>query len=433
MKSFREILLSDYNKKYDRDGISGMRMAERLHTLSKIGETDDGGSHRPGFSDEEWEAKKQVAEWMKAIGMEVRFDGAGNVIGKVVGKNPGLPAVISGAHLDSVPNGGHFDGPLGVLSALEVAESWVEAGVTPLRTFEIIVFTEEEGSRFQSGLLGSQAMIGGADLDVQKQLKDGAGQSFEDVLHERGSSIEQFVQAKREFKDGTTYIELHIEQGKVLEREDLPVGIVSGIAGPRYWRISFQGTAGHAGNTPMTDRQDALVAASQFVRAVYDLPTRVSDTAVATVGKLDVSPNGSNVIPGEVTLVVDVRDIHREPRDQLFQAVKEVAQQAGDELDVCVTFTETLNIEPVPVAEEIKQNISSAIELEGYRAIEIASGAGHDAMVMGTQMPVGMIFVRSLKGVSHHPEEWTSLEDCVIGARVLKRYVDSVMSEEKTL
>ncbi|EZH65533.1 N-carbamoyl-L-amino acid amidohydrolase [Bacillaceae bacterium JMAK1] len=419
-------LLSEYAESQDALGVRGERLAKRLSEIAAIGLTADGGSDRVGFSEGEKLAKKLVMGWMEHAGMTVRSDEAGNVIARLEGSDSSLPPVISGSHVDSVPNGGHFDGPLGVLSSLEVVEAWATEGYIPKRSYEVVIFTDEEGSRFNSGLTGSRAMTGAVDLDQQMTLRDANGNSFEEVLSAIQLDAQTFTKAKREFPIGSDYIELHIEQGKVLEEHNLPVGVVSGIAGPRYWKMTFTGVAGHAGNTAMNQRQDALVAASQLVHSVASLPIRHSETAVATVGKLTVEPNGANVIPGKVTLVVDVRDITAPTRDLLFEEIKETASIIAKEWNVSLECEETINVAPVPVSQETKDRLHSVIETEGYKSIEIPSGAGHDAMLMGIKMPMAMIFVRSVKGISHHPEEWTSLADCVAGVKVLKRYVEQL-------
>ncbi|WP_202882032.1 hydantoinase/carbamoylase family amidase [Carnobacterium inhibens] len=230
--NLKEKLLETYDVSFDYNGISGKRLAERLGALSKIGLTEQNGSYRTGFSFEEKEAKELVMKWMKESGLSVHQDGAGNVFGRLEGKRPDVPAILSGSHVDSVPNGGHFDGPLGVLSALEVAEAWRETEFTPEKPFEVVIFSDEEGSRFHGGLNGSEAFMGSGDLDEKIKKKDTNGESFEKVLQDVGLSLESYSNAKRDLDDIETFIEIHIEQGKRLEKEELPCGIVTGIAGP---------------------------------------------------------------------------------------------------------------------------------------------------------------------------------------------------------
>lgn len=276
-------LIKDYDNRYDYNGVSGDRLARRLHLLSEIGLTEDKGSMRIGFSQEEKQAKELAIEWMKEAGLAISKDGAGNIFGRLEGKDPEKPAVLSGSHLDSVPNGGHFDGPLGVLSALEVVEAWRASGYQPDVPYEVVIFSDEEGAR-STVVLQGVAMTGTADIELQGELTDQDGKSFEEVMNGIGLSTETFAGAVRNLEEIETFVEVHIEQGKRLEQNNLPVGIVEGIAGPSWLEFDFIGEAGHAGNTPMTERQDALVAAGEFIRNIYDLPREYSDSAVATVG-----------------------------------------------------------------------------------------------------------------------------------------------------
>ncbi|MGP4079971.1 Zn-dependent hydrolase [Pseudalkalibacillus sp. R45] len=422
-------LLSDYNSRLSHSGVNGERLANRLAELSKIGHTSENGSYRLGFSAEERQAKELVKKWMTEAGLTVKEDGAGNVFGRKEGRR-NLPAILSGSHVDSVPNGGHFDGPLGVLSALEVAQAWQETGYVPERPFEVVIFSDEEGSRFNGGLTGSTAFVGELDLERQRTMTDKDGLSFEQVLAKDGLSIETIAEAKRNAEDVAMFVEVHIEQGKRLEKNDLQVGIVTGIAGPVWLEFTFDGEAGHAGNTPMTDRRDALAAASAFIGKVQALPRTVSDSAVATVGKLNVHPNGVNVIPGQVKLYVDVRDIFEEPRNQLINQILEAAEVISGQTGVEVTWKEMIRKQPVPIRKDLQNLFSKAVEANGIEPYFLPSGAGHDAMIVGRHIPAAMLFVRSQDGISHNPAEWSSLNDCVQGVHVLKTFLERSMDEQ---
>lgn len=422
-------LINSYDSSLDHSGISGERLANRLHELSKIGFTGDGGVKRPGFSKEEKQAKQLVKTWMTEAGLEVKEDGAGNITGRLEGKSNNLPAIASGSHVDSVPNGGHFDGPVGVLSALEVVEAWKVTNYQPEKPYEVIVFSDEEGSRFNSGLTGSMAMTGSGDFSAKTQLVDYNGDLLEKVLKNYGSSLEEFKHAKRNIQELELFVEVHIEQGKKLEQADLPVGIVSGIAGPAWLEITFIGEAGHAGNTPMIGRKDPLVAAGAFLQKVEELPKQVSDTAVATVGKLNVSPNGINVIPQQVTLNVDLRDIHENTRDELLELITQEAEHIAGNRGISVQIKQTTRIQPIPIKEELQNKLATSIEKYYLKPAYIPSGAGHDAMMLGREIPVAMLFVRSKDGISHNPKEWSSLNDIVRTVHVLKDFVEGVMEE----
>ncbi|SDQ67290.1 Zn-dependent hydrolase [Virgibacillus salinus] len=424
--SLNEKLLKQYNVEHNYDGVLGDRLAYRLNELSQIGLTDDNGSDRPGFSKEEKQAKKLVSSWMQEAGLDVREDGAGNIFGRLDGKNNGLPAILCGSHLDSVPNGGHFDGPLGVLSALEVVEAWNKTGFKPEKPFEVVIFSDEEGSRFNGGLNGSEALIGSADLQKKLELVDQDGLGFEEVLNNVGLTIEGYSTANRNLDEIEMFVEVHIEQGKRLENRELPCGIVTGIAGPCWLELTFTGEAGHAGNTPMNDRKDALVAASEFIFEVNKLPGQISDSAVATVGKQLVEPNGVNVIPGKVILYVDVRDIFLETRDQLVDEVLAVSKKISQKHQITVEHEEKLRVEPVPIEEQTQNIFEQSFHEQGIEPYKLPSGAGHDAMIIGDKLPVAMLFVQSKDGISHNPAEWSDLNNCVQTVHVLKNFIEKL-------
>lgn len=429
MLDLRKRLLEGYNQEFDQNGVSGKRVAERLDALSRIGRTEDNGSNRPGFSHEEKAAKQLVMQWMREAGLDPHMDGAGNVFGRLEGKTPNLPAILSGSHVDSVPNGGHFDGPLGVLAALEVAQAWKDTGYQPEKPYEVVIFTDEEGSRFQEGLSGSEAMMGKVDLEAKKQRRDTAGMLFEEVLADVGLSLDGYASAKRDLSQIDSFVEVHIEQGKRLEKEGLPCGIVTGIAGPHWLLFTFTGKAGHAGNTPMDDRQDALVAASEFILTLNQYPRQINQSAVATVGKLYVEPNGVNVIPGKVTLYVDIRDIEEESREKLVSRILELSKEVAGKHQVQVSQEHLLVTPPVPIAEERQSLLEAALETNNIRPYYLPSGAGHDSQIVGSELPVAMLFVKSKDGVSHNPAEWTDLNDCVQAVQVLKAYVEGLQQK----
>ncbi|KIY23123.1 M20 family metallo-hydrolase [Mesobacillus subterraneus] len=419
-------LLEGYKPELSHSGVSGERIARRLSELSNIGLQESGGVTRSGYSLLEKQAKELVISWMEDAGLFVTVDGAGNVFGKLRGKSDG-PSIISGSHLDSVPNGGHFDGPLGVLSALEVVESWKEQGYAPEKPYEVVIFSDEEGSRFKSGLTGSRAFTGQTSPDLLKGLVDENALTFDEVINEYGSSFDKYIDARNHGREIELFVEVHIEQGKILEREDEPVGIVSGIAGPAWLEVIFMGEAGHAGNTPMVGRKDPLVAAGMFLQEVERLPGKVSETAVATVGRINVSPNGVNVIPQEVYMFTDIRDIHEETRDRLVEMVRKKAEAVATERSIEVRTSCNTQITPMPIAQQLQEQLVKAVRKVGIKPVFIPSGAGHDAMIVGEKYPAAMLFVRSKDGISHNPLEWSSLNDCVYGVHTLKAFIEDVM------
>lgn len=422
----KENLLANYDKTNDRDGISGERISERLSHLSKIGRTSSNGSNRPGYSQEEKAAKELIASWMREAGLDVRFDGGGNVIGRLAGKNPELPAIVSGSHVDSVPNGGHFDGPLGVMLALEVVDAWKSSGYVPEKPYEVVIFADEEGACFNGGLNGSEAFTGDVNMVEKLRLTDSIGRSFEEVLKDVGLTVEGYETTSREQEEIEMYVEVHIEQGKRLEKENLPCGIVTGIAGAQWIAFTFTGEASHAGNTPMTDRRDPMLAVSDFMLAINKLPGKYNDSAVVTVGKLNVKPNGVNVIPSSVELFVDLRDIYQDTRDEIALQVKEAAKQAGEKFNIDVVYEELMDTIPVPIAKELQEKLAETLEELDVEPYYLPSGAGHDAMILGQKWPVAMLFVQSKAGISHNPAEWTELADAVMAARALKKFIEKM-------
>lgn len=420
-------LMKDYDSSLTHSGVNGERLAQRLYELSHIGFTEVGGVERPGLSEEEKSAKELVKKWMTEAGLDVSESGAGNVIGRLSGQNNRAKAIASGSHLDSVPNGGNFDGPLGVLSALEVAESWKETGYTPKKPFEVVIFTDEEGSRFNSGLTGSRAMTGDISEAEIAQLRDYNDETLEQVLQHYGSSLPAFKKASRDLSELELFAEVHIEQGKKLEKVNQPVGIVSGIAGPAWLEVEFIGESGHAGNTPMIGRKDPLIGAAEFVQKIPQFPGEVSDTAVATVGKLEVSPNGINVIPQTVTLHVDIRDIREDTRDKLLDRIVREAKMIANEQQIQLNIKQNTKIQPVPIEGALQSKLAKSLEEFGINPTYIPSGAGHDAMILGRHIPVAMLFVRSKDGISHNPKEWSSLNDCITGIHVLKDFIEKMM------
>jgi allantoate deiminase len=424
-----KILLRDYDRSLDLGGFSGERLAERLSAISQIGFTPEGGSQRFGYSREETAAKELASEWMRAAGLAVWTDAAGNRFGRREGKDNSLPVVLCGSHLDTVPNGGHFDGVLGVLLALEAVEMWKANGFAPERPYEIAIFSEEEGSRFNVGLIGSSAAMGALPEDGFRSLTDHDGRSFAAAVAEAGLDLERFGEAKRDPSQIAAFVEVHIEQGLILETNRLPVGIVTGICGLVALEITVKGQAGHAGATPMGYRNDALVAASRMVVEISELARRLGETAVATVGQLNVFPNGSNVIFGEVRFSVDMRDVDSATLNQLVEAVIEAAGRLAQEGKVELICKKTLDLAPTPSDAGLRAKQAAAMREINMPAFELPSGAGHDAMLLGAHVPMAMFFVRSKGGVSHNPREFSSLDDCALAAQALSQFLMKLLSE----
>ena len=397
--------------------VDGGRLWKRLSELAEIGRHEGGGVARLSFTEEERAAKDLVSEYMKEAGLSVYEDEAGNLFGRREGRDSNAPAVLIGSHIDSVVNGGDFDGPLGVLGGIEVLQAMEEEGVRTERPVEVVAFTDEEGARFSLGMIGSRALAGTLSPEDLRH-RDGDGVSIDEAMRNAGLDPEKIGDAARSEGSLAAYLELHIEQGRVLEGEDLPVGIVTGIAGPAWLRLSFVGEAGHAGTTPMGSRRDALAAAAEVVGIVEEEATRTGST-VGTVGRIGAEPGGINIIPGSVGLSLDLRDIDEAVRDLVEARIRERAGEACERRGVDLSFEELQRLPPAPCSEEIQGSIAAACEEAGVRPYSLPSGAGHDGMHVAGLCPMGMIFVRSREGISHNPKEWSSPEDCAAGCQVL--------------
>jgi len=420
-------LLNTYDIFLSREGVDGERIAKRLGELNKIGKETSGGVSRYGYGEEEQAAHDLAKTWLKKAGADLEVDGAGNLIGHIKGQSS-EKTYAAGSHLDTVPNGGHFDGTVGVLTAIEVAQSWKDSGYMPLFDYDIIIFREEEGSQFNMGVLGSSAFMGLQTQETFDDLKAAStGFSFQRTLEKNLLSEDSFFDAKKD-RNYELYVETHIEQGKVLENADRSVGVVSGIAGLSDLNFTFTGTSDHAGNTPMDDRFDPLIVAGRFVYEISSLPEKVSDTAVATVGKLNVHPNGANVIAEEVQLTVDVRDVDLKQRERLEHMIIDCAYDLAKEKGILVDYVKTTDVQPVEMDEELQADLREITEnITQKEAITLASGAGHDAMNLANEFPVAMLFISSHQGISHHPDEWSDLSDILTGVHVLKQFIEMRM------
>ena len=398
--------------------IDGERLWRRIFDLGEIGKQEGGGVTRLSFTEEERAAKDLVSTYMEEAGLFVYEDAVGNLFGRREGKNPGSPTVLVGSHVDSVYNGGDFDGPLGVLAGIEILQTMEERGTETEHPLEVVAFTDEEGARFSLGMIGSRALAGKLTTQDLETHEDRAGVSVAEAMRAYGLDPEKIGDAARREGSIKGYVELHIEQGRVLENEDLPVGVVTGIAGAVWLRFFLQGETGHAGATPMNLRRDALAAAAEIM-GLIEAEAAKTGTTVGTVGQLDLEPGGINIIPGEVRFSLDLRDIDEGVRDRVEDRIVEGAEEAcrrrGVELEV-----ETLQrLAPAPCSDLVRDAAERACRRLGIRVHALPSGAGHDAMQLADLCPMGMIFVRSREGISHNPDEWSSREDCAAGAEVL--------------
>lgn len=399
--------------------INAQRLREHLETLGRIGATKGQGVTRPALSSADLEAREQVKAWMIDAGMEVRLDAAANLIGRLPGRQMG-PVIMMGSHTDTVPQGGIFDGALGVLAAVEVVHSLVESGYQPEYPIEVAVFTDEEGTRFVKGCLGSLVVASAEhEMEPLTKLKGHDGLTYGDVLEQLGLDPQKLGEARRTPESLKGYFELHIEQGGILEVEGLKIGVVEGIVGiTRHW-VTFRGKANHAGTTPMHLRKDALVGASELVLAVRETVHQLGGRLVGTVGFMEITPGGVNVVPGAVRMSIELRDMEASIITEATKRLAERAREIADRYGLTVEFREAPSIPGVPTDKTMQAIIEGEAQVLGLSAKRMISGAGHDAEHMATICPTGMIFVPSKGGISHSPAEWTEWDDVANGAQVL--------------
>jgi allantoate deiminase len=408
--------------------IDGERLWRRISDLGEIGRQEGGGVTRLSFTEVERAAKDRVASYMEEAGLSVYEDAVGNLFGRREGRKPGSPIVLVGSHVDSVYNGGNFDGPLGVLAGIEVLQTMEERGIETEHPVEVVAFTDEEGARFSLGMIGSRALAGKLAADDLHTYEDGGGVSVAEAMRACGLDPERFADAARPEGSISAYVELHIEQGRVLESEDLPVGVVTGIAGAVWLRFVLEGETGHAGATPMNLRRDALSTAAEIMVLIEAEAAR-NATTVATVGQLDLEPGGINIIPGKVRFSLDLRDIDEEVRDRVESRIIEGAGEACRKRGVDLEVETLQRLAPAPCSDLVMGAARRALERLGIRAHTLPSGAGHDGMQLTDLCPMGMIFVRSRAGVSHNPDEWSSKDDCAAGVEVLYHTVLDLAGE----
>jgi beta-ureidopropionase / N-carbamoyl-L-amino-acid hydrolase len=394
--------------------VNGDRLNEQINRLAKIGKQPSGSICRLAFTPEDLQARYLVQQWMVEVGMTVRTDAAGNLIGTYAGRVEGAPALATGSHIDTVPSGGRFDGVLGVLAGIEVVRTLHTHNLRLNHPIEVIVFTDEESS-----MIGCQAMAGTALLHTPEQYQSKIGQPIETCLEAIGGNWDLLATAKRDRSNLAAFIELHVEQGAVLESTQTEIGIVQGVVGMQRQAITITGQANHAGTTPMQMRQDALIAAAQVVLAVQSIAQKMPSQPVATVGYLEVFPNAVNIIPGQVKLSVDMRDLSQTCLDQMMAQLNQTLEAIATQTNTTIETKPLLNVEPALSVPIVQNTIESVCKQLGLTYCYLPSRAGHDALELGRITNMGMIFVPSQAGVSHSEAEYTSPQQCLQGANVL--------------
>ncbi len=395
------------------------RFREDFEALAAIGRTASGGSGRLAFSVADRQARAFIRERMADAGLQVYDDPAGNIHGFLPGREESL-RVATGSHSDSVENGGHFDGAVGLLGGLEVMRALREAGIVTRRGIEVISFLAEEPNRFGLSCIGSRGLSGRLSRRMLEERRDPGGRSLGEALHAMGVSPEALLAVKPGDFRYHAFIEVHVEQGRTLFDQGVPLGLVTDIVGAYRYRIRLVGQADHAGGTPMDRRRDALTAAAEGVLAVERVCRSYHDRdIVGTVGVLRVVPGAINVIPGECEMILEVRGRAHFPKSipvaEIRAALEEISRRRGIALEM-----ETLmEDESRTVSEAVLETIASAADALGYPYLRMPSRTGHDAMHLAEHSPVGMIFLPSRDGIGHHPAEWTEPEDIEKGLRLL--------------
>ncbi|AXH10795.1 Zn-dependent hydrolase [Malaciobacter halophilus] len=411
--------------------INEQRLKCELAEISEFGKLDGGGITRLAFSVEEKNAREYLKKLMLEIDLQIEEDAIGNIYATLTGSED-LEPVVSGSHLDSVPFGGCYDGTLGVMCALEAIRTIKENDCKHLRPIQLIVFSCEESSRFNMATLGSKVITGKLNLDDLKRLKDKTGISVYDAAKEFGCGVDELNKAVLEENTMHSYIELHIEQGPVLENHQIPVGIVTGIASPIRYELVIKGRADHSGATPMSMRKDALVTASKIIIGVQDIAqNKGSDTVVATIGYANAVPGVLNVIPGEVKLGIDIRDIDEDSLLEVDKLVNELIKDVITEDGLTYELTQLCKDTPTKLDDKIVQLLEDEANKLSIKSLKMPSGAGHDAMHMPkVSKYTGMIFVPCKEGISHNVKEEINLEDIYQATNVLANSLLTLANEK---
>lgn len=391
------------------------RLKRDLEELGAVGRTQEGGVSRPSWSDADMQARRWLMERITAAGMEARVDAAGNIFGRW---QSGSPVVLVGSHIDSVPNGGMFDGVLGVLAGLECLRRIKEEGVRLRHPLELVAFTDEEGAF--GGFFGSYAFTGLLKAENIPNIKDSKGLRILDAMARHAMDAMQAPKAHRNPEGIRAYVELHIEQGPILESQRIPIGLVEAIVGIRRYGITFRGRADHAGTTPMKDRKNALLGAADLVLKGHNLILAEGTPASrVTVGILQLKPAVGNIVPAEAYLTYELREQSAEMLRTLAEKSHALAAEVASVWGLEISIETILEIDPVPMADEVKAVIVAAAEELGCKVHRLPAMAGHDAQVVGRVAKAGMIFIPSKDGRSHSPLEFTADEDVERGANVL--------------
>ena len=405
--------------------VDGAALRQRIEALSVFGRTPGGtfadGVSRVAYTDADVAGRKYLMDLMRAAGLASRIDPAGNIFALRPGTDASLKPILFGSHIDSVPNGGNFDGDLGSLAALGAVEALNRANIRTRHPLEVAVWAAEEGVAFNRGLSASRIVAGDVAPSDMEQVWNGMRRG--DAVKRIGGDPERIMEARREKGAWHGYLELHIEQGGTLERATTSIGVVQGIVAIERFEARITGFANHAGTTPMAERQDAMLAASHLTIAVRELVTKRPGRQVGTVGKIEVSPNAPNVVPGRATLIIELRDLSTEKLLSIAEEIRARASTIAAETKTKIEIVPASSNPPAFADTGVQDVVEKAAKSLNLSSVRMPSGAGHDAQMMAQLCPMGMIFVPSIGGVSHSPKELTSWQDCANGANVLLRAV----------
>jgi beta-ureidopropionase / N-carbamoyl-L-amino-acid hydrolase len=417
-------LLSNRKKAGAVLSVNSKRIESRIFELAKFGVDANGRGYRVAYTKGDMEGRAWFIDLMKKAALDPTIDAAGNIIGKRKGKNSSLKPIAFGSHIDMVPDGGNYDGTLGSISALELIEILNEKNVVTEHPLELIIFANEEG-----GTIGSMAMAGHLTAEGLQQ-KSQLGITHAEGIKAIGGNPDNIQSCIRKKGDIHAWVELHIEQGGILEKENIQVGVVEGIVGIVHWDVTVEGFANHAGTTPMNMRQDALLAASKFIIAVNEVANSVKGSQVGTVGKIAIQPGAYNVIPGKVVLGLEIRDLSSDKIELLFAQMEKRAATIAADTKTKISFERQANAsKPALTNKALQQSINSSARALGLTTKFMQSGAGHDSQEIALIAPVAMIFIPSVGGISHSPKEFSTATDMANGANVLLQTILKIDKE----
>ncbi len=393
--------------------INGQRVNQHLSELAQFGKTQEGGTHRVAYTDVDLQGREYAMKLMREAKLDVSIDAAGNIVGRRAGSDATLKPLMIGSHIDSVPAGGSYDGQVGSMGAIEVAQTLAENNVRLRHPLEVVLFQNEEG-----GTIGSAALaraLTEKDLSIVTNSKKTIREGIKFI----GGDPDKLASAVRKKGDFAGYLELHIEQGGILHQEKINIGVVEGIVGVFWWDMTIEGFANHAGTTPMNQRKDALLAAAKYIDAVNRVVTSIPGRQVGTVGKIQAFPGAFNIVPGKVVTSLGLRDLDAAKVQMLFQKIQVEVQQIEKITGTKFEFKQVNASQPAPTDARFRRVIDESAKQLGFTTKLMPSGAGHDAQEIAPVCPIGMIFIPSRDGISHSPREFSTPEDITNGTNVL--------------